>query len=113
MGKSLKLINDIGPQVIETQIRHLTNFLRTELKKINARIITDPNPKARSGITVFNYLDTPAQDLALVEKILQHKVYISIRYTANIGGIRISTHFFNNEADILKLIEVLTKCASN
>lgn len=112
LGKSLKLINQVGPQVVEDQIRHLTDFLWAELEKTNARIITHPAPKARSGITVFNYLDTPAQDLALVEKILEHKVYISIRYTANIGGIRISTHFFNNEDDILKLIETLKVCAS-
>lgn len=107
LGASLKMINALGIETAESHIRHLTSLLRQELGKTQARLVGDPAPQARSGITVFNYFDTPQQDHALVERILQEKIYISMRYTANVGGIRVSTHFFNNEEDMLKLVDAL------
>jgi selenocysteine lyase/cysteine desulfurase len=35
-----------------------------------------------------------------------------MRYTSGVGGIRVSTHFFNNQEDIERLIAVVTKSLS-
>jgi len=114
LGQSLKLINRVGIQTIEQHVRRLTDLLHRELHRIGARVVTKPEPCARSGITIFNYFDTPQADYVLMQKVLQDKVYISMRYTANLGGIRVSTHFYNTEDDVLKLVHSLkrhTGCA--
>ena len=45
----------------------------------------------------------------LLEKILDEKIFISIRYTSGVGGIRVSTHYFNNEDDLDRLVEALKR----
>jgi cysteine desulfurase/selenocysteine lyase len=110
LGASLQLINQVGIAAVERRIRDLTDLLHRELASTRARLVSAPDPAARSGITVFRWSDTPAQDRALVEEIIRHKVYISVRYTSNIGGIRVSSHFFNSEEDVLRLVHTLRRC---
>ncbi|HRI67017.1 MAG TPA: aminotransferase class V-fold PLP-dependent enzyme [Polyangium sp.] len=111
LGASLSLINDVGIGAIEQRIRKLTDLLHDELSKTRARLTSSREPAARSGVTVFQYQASPAEDRALVEEILRQKIYISIRYTSNIGGIRISTHFYNDEDDVLRLVHTLKRIA--
>lgn len=110
LGESLKLINAIGIEKAEQQIRKLTDLLHVELAKMGARIISQEDPAFRSGITSFSYYSDPQKDKALLQKLLNHKIYISLRYTANVGGIRVSTHYYNNEDDILKLVSSIKEC---
>jgi len=104
LGRSLALFNEIGTGVIERHIRKLTGLLHDELHKLGASVVTKPDPELRSGITIFNYYDAHGENLALLEKILEERIFISMRYTSHVGGIRVSTHLFNTEEDIMKLI---------
>ncbi|MBF5058802.1 aminotransferase class V-fold PLP-dependent enzyme [Candidatus Neptunochlamydia vexilliferae] len=105
LGKSLALVNQIGIRNVEKRIRELTNLLHQELNKLNVSKVTKEDGDLRSGITVFSYFNDPEKDLALANQLLKKKIYISLRYTSNLGGLRISTHYFNNEEDIFKLIQ--------
>ncbi len=111
LGASLQVINEVGVPTIERRIRGLTDLLHRELDGTRARLVSARDPAMRSGITVFRWFDTPEQDLALVEAVLRRKIYISLRYTSNIGGIRVSTHLFNDEEDVLALVQALRSCA--
>lgn len=110
LGASLRMINEVGIESVERKVRDLTDLLHRELAGTRARLVSAREPAARSGITVFRWSDTPAQDRALVEEVIRNKVYISVRYTSNVGGIRVSTHFFNNEEDVLRLVHTLKRC---
>lgn len=107
LGKSLKLINSLGMEHAEHQIRKLTDLLLDELGKTRAHLVSKREPGHRSGITVFRYYDRPEEDQALLAELLRQRIYLSIRYTANVGGIRVSTHFFNNEEDVLRMVHAL------
>lgn len=107
LGQSIALINQIGIKNIQKKIEKLTTLLHDELNKLNVHKITQETMQTRSGITVFSYFNDAEKDLALVKSLLKAKIYVSIRYTSHVGGIRISTHFFNNEEDILKLIHAI------
>jgi selenocysteine lyase/cysteine desulfurase len=109
LAASLRLINEIGVAGIEAHIRGLTDRLRSELLRAGARLVSVEDPAARSGITVFRRFDQPAQDQALVERLLDEKVYVSMRYTSGIGGIRVSTHFYNNDEDIDRLVSAIRR----
>jgi len=109
LGKSLKLFNDIGMPAVEKQIRTLTDLLHAELQAIGAHVVTKPDPERRSGITIFTFFETPQQDRELLKRALAENIFISMRYTSRVGGIRVSTHFYNTEEDILSLIASLKR----
>ncbi len=44
-------------------------------------------------------------NLALMEHLLDVRILVSVRYTSGVGGVRVSCHFFNSEADIDRLLE--------
>jgi cysteine desulfurase / selenocysteine lyase len=41
-----------------------------------------------------------------MEHLLVQNVLVSVRYTANVGGIRVSCHYFNSVADVERLLEI-------
>ncbi|NIN69499.1 MAG: aminotransferase class V-fold PLP-dependent enzyme, partial [Anaerolineae bacterium] len=49
LGESLKLTNELGIQIVEEQVRRLTDLLHFELARIGAHVVTDPDPCVRSG----------------------------------------------------------------
>jgi cysteine desulfurase / selenocysteine lyase len=107
LGASLRQINAIGPEVIGAHIRRLTDRLHDALPRAGARLVTKRTPaSARSGITTFTF-DDASRNRAVVQALRDRRVQVSLRYTSNIGGIRVSTHFFNDEQDIDALIENL------
>ena len=66
-----------------------------------------PETKARIVVT-----RPTSANQAVVERILREKIYISLRYTAGIGGIRASTHFYNDEEDVMELVWAVKKAVS-
>jgi cysteine desulfurase/selenocysteine lyase len=107
LGKSLALVNAVGIRNAELHIRRLTDLLHDELEKAGARLISPRHPARRSGITVFRrHLDL-AEDVGLLNRLLEDRIMISIRYTSNIGGLRVASHYYNTEDDIMRLCEAV------
>jgi cysteine desulfurase/selenocysteine lyase len=108
LGASLAQINEIGIHAIHRHILGLSSRLRAGLLEMGARVVSPGGPEeARSGITIFNLFDTPEEDRVLLDELLNRKIYLAQRYTSGIGGIRASTHFFNNEEDVDALLHAL------
>jgi selenocysteine lyase/cysteine desulfurase len=74
---------------------------------LGARIVSPEDHDARSGITIFNMFESPQEDLELLEALLARKIFMAQRYTSGIGGLRASTHFYNNEEDVEALLAAL------
>ncbi|MBI1851008.1 MAG: aminotransferase class V-fold PLP-dependent enzyme, partial [Planctomycetes bacterium] len=109
LAASLQLVNDVGIENAERQIRKLGDLARDELRKIGAHVVSDFDPRARSGITVFSMYRDAKQDRVLVEALSRERIYVAMRFTSNVGGIRVSTHYFNDEEDVMKLIGALKR----
>jgi len=101
--ESLKIVNSIGSKRVEHRVTELALFLRLQLERMGIRVSSPSQQEALSGITIFQLFEDRDADLDALEKLLREKILVSIRYTSNLGGIRVSTHYFNNEDDILKL----------
>jgi selenocysteine lyase/cysteine desulfurase len=99
IGAALDYISEIGLNQITSRIHFLTGFLKNELKKLKLKILSPDEPEFQSGIVVF--LIKNAEQLT--NEFLKRRIYVSPRG----GGIRAAPHFYNNEADLGKLIKVL------
>ncbi len=90
----------IGERVVE-----VANLACESLQRAGARIVSPRMPPHESGIVVF---DVPDRSPAAVRQACSnHQVVVSCRG----GGVRISPHAYNNEADIDRLLEAIASCA--
>jgi cysteine desulfurase/selenocysteine lyase len=109
LGESLRLTNTLGMDAIEEHILQLTDLLVDKLRKAKAVLVSPLEPGARSSIVTFTLGDGVARDTALLGRLLDRRVLISQRYTAGVGGLRVSVHYFNNEDDIAQLADAVRK----
>ena len=105
LAESVGLINQIGIEMIAGHIISLTDSLITALQRQEVRVVTPLEHRYRSGIVTFT-LDSPSENAALIEFLRQEKVLVSLRYTSDVGGVRVACHLFNNQQDIARLVEL-------
>ena len=103
LGASLALVNEIGAAEVERQVLGLAALVRRELEAAGVQIVSRPEPESWSGITTFTVSGDPMEDEALLQQLLEQGIYASRRYTSRVGGIRVSTHYFNDEEDVERL----------
>jgi len=109
LGATLALINDLGIGAIEKYILGLTDLLTDRLRSAGMTVVSPAERPARSGIVTFTLGQGPARDRAALQHLLDRGILISLRYTAGVGGLRVSVHFFNNEDDVRQLAEAVTR----
>lgn len=99
LGGSLRLLGEVGMEIITQRVDHLRSYLRTHLNRARWSVAS---PERGAGITLLMpkfELDVQAAVARLYER--------SIIVGARCGGIRVSTHYYNNEADIHRVLEAL------
>ena len=104
LAASLQMINALRPENIAAHIFRLTELVIAGLDKIGIEIVSPVEPEFRSGIVTFS-LGPSGKNIALMEYLLERKILVSVRYTSGVGGVRVSSHFFNSTADITLLLE--------
>lgn len=103
LGASIEVVESLGIDAVERHVLGLAGLAREELRRVGGRVVSPGAPSARSGITVFRCHEDPARDQALADALLAERVLVAVRYTGAVGGIRVSTHYFNDEEDVMKL----------
>jgi selenocysteine lyase/cysteine desulfurase len=106
LAASLKLINDLGPARIAEHIYQMTDHLIAGLHTLGVDVITPVEREHRSGIVTFS-IGSAEDNLALMERLLDHQVFVSVRYTSHVGGVRGSCHFFNSIEDLDRLLNLI------
>lgn len=104
---SLALVNAIGIGEAERRVLELSAALRAEIDALGLELVSPRD--APSGITVFRSSSDPEDDRRLLSRLLDERVLVSIRYTAGVGGIRVSTHYYNDESDIDRLVSAIRR----
>ena len=107
LAASLRMINDLGPARIEAHVRALTDHLLRGLAALPVRVVTPPDPAHRSGIVTFSVGTNAADNVALMEYLLDRRILVSVRYTSGVGGVRVSSHFFNSLSDLDRLLNAV------
>jgi selenocysteine lyase/cysteine desulfurase len=72
---------------------------------------TPDDPEKHTGLVTFN-TGKHEENQRLHGALAKAGIVVALRYAAGIGGIRVSTHFFNTEEDIEALLGVVKKTLS-
>ncbi len=102
----------MGLAAIEEHILDLTEQLIDRLRAAGATVISPLERSSRSGIVTFSLGHGPARDRECLQRLLDQRILISQRYTAGVGGLRASVHFFNNEDDVRQLTQAVAVLSS-
>lgn len=110
---TLDFLLNVGIDVIEQRVRGLGNYLFDKLHEIGCRLRTPEDKSKRHGLIVystgdhlmdqntFKYFNAPPPN--------EKPIKVSLRYVGGVGGIRVSTHFFNTKEEIDYLVETQQK----
>ena len=105
LNAAIRYISKIGIRHIEKRILNLTDYLINNLQNMNLQILSPiEEKKYRSGIILFKPRKKKSADIVMeLEK--KNRIIVSARGK----GIRVSTHFYNNEEDVDRLIAGLNR----
>jgi selenocysteine lyase/cysteine desulfurase len=97
LGAAVEWMLELGPDAIERRVLDLAAQTRARLTEAGAEA-----PDRGSQIVAARFPDRDASQLAAGLKA--HRIIVAARH----GLLRVSPHFYNNEADIDCLVEALT-----
>ena len=92
LESSVKYLLNFGMENIRKKNQKLSNLFRDELEKISNVVLYGP--------------DDPEK---VVEKLEKQNIILAVREIMEKKIIRVSPHFFNNESDMLKVIDEIRK----
>ena len=92
MAASLNLIHSLGHQNIAEHIYTLTDQLISGLDQLNVNVVTPRKRENRSGIVSFS-VGSAKDNVQLMNRLLEKRILVSVRYTSNVGGVRVPAIF--------------------
>jgi cysteine desulfurase/selenocysteine lyase len=105
LNAAARYISKIGIRHVEKRILNLTDYLIDNLQKMKLEILSPiEERKYRSGIILFK-----ARKKSPIDTVIELEKKSKIIVSARGKGIRVSSHFYNNEDDIDKLITSLKR----
>ena len=108
LESSVKYLLNFGMENIRKKNQKLSNLFRDELEKISDVVLYGPdNPDKRTSIVSFNIKNFDPEKV--VEKLEKQNIILAVREIMEKKIIRVSPHFFNNESDMLKVIDEIKK----
>jgi selenocysteine lyase/cysteine desulfurase len=99
LAASLELMFELGPERIEERVLGLAREVRVRICALGG----EPLPYDNTAIVAARFPGRDASELAA--RLKQQRVLVSARH----GLLRVSTHFYNNEADLDRFTEALSK----
>jgi selenocysteine lyase/cysteine desulfurase len=100
LGAAVNLVSEIGIENVQVRVLELNRLLTSRLAENGWKVLSPlADERARSAETLVQ-VDHPAE---VVRSLFRRGVVV----TEKPEGIRVATHFFNNEDDIERLVEGL------
>jgi cysteine desulfurase / selenocysteine lyase len=100
LGASVDLITNIGIKNIEQRVLELNRHLTDRLSESGWKVLSPIADEGTRSAETLVQADNPA---GVVAKLAERKIVV----TKKPQGIRVATHFFNNEDDIERLVTAL------
>jgi selenocysteine lyase/cysteine desulfurase len=113
LAAAINLLLDVGPENATAHIVRLANRVALAISELGYQVVTPLEDEFRSGITVFRTSNGAEGDIALCEELAARGIDMSVRYTSGIGGLRVSTHVYNDDQDVDRFIDTLVDVQGN
>jgi cysteine desulfurase/selenocysteine lyase len=108
LESSVQYLLNFGMENIRKKNQKLSNIFRDELMKIPNVVLYGPeDPDKRTSIISFNIKNFDSEKI--VQKLEKQNIILAVREIMEKKIIRVSPHFFNNESDMLKVIDEIKK----
>ena len=91
---------DEGPRDVERRVLERGDHLLAGLEQRGLPVVSPLEPEHRSGSITFHMPGGREQELALSRHLDSKNVFIAVRYTSGIGGVRVSPHYFTDLDEI-------------
>ncbi|MFN2622526.1 MAG: aminotransferase class V-fold PLP-dependent enzyme [Chthoniobacterales bacterium] len=103
---AVELLLETGANEISDTIKQLNQSLRDQLAPAGFEFLSPSEEKNQCGILTFRHPRMPSD--ALWEAATKNDIVISLRFDrANRSWLRVSPHFYNTNAEIEKIADVL------
>ncbi|MDZ7640314.1 MAG: aminotransferase class V-fold PLP-dependent enzyme [Bryobacterales bacterium] len=107
MQEAVRLVREIGVGEAEARALRLAGLVRDELRAIGAELLGDENPMANGHIVAARL---PSADPGSVAREMEKDDVI---VSARSGFLRVSPHYYNDEADIERFATALRKALNH
>lgn len=107
LTEAIELQLAIGTEKIETRIKELAKRYMDGLDRLGLRTNSSRDDAHRSGIVAFNFgfrNGSIERERRLIPFLQERNIYVSLRSSTGVGGIRTSIHYYNTEEDIDALL---------
>jgi len=103
---AVELLLEVGANEVSNQSRSLTHSLREQINVAGFEFLSPTGEKNRSGILTFRHPKIAGE--RFLDALTKNDIVVSLRYDrADRGWLRVSPHFYNTEAEITKIAELL------
>ena len=106
---AIELLLQASPTAIAQHVQGLRRRLIDMMQSAGAELVSPDGENDWSGIVTFTLGKGRDRDSACLQELRRQGILISQRYTAGLGGLRVSVHLFNNEEDLDRLVEAVKK----
>ena len=108
LAASIEALLRIGPGEIATRSARLVELTVSALEEAGAEVVT-PGGGPRSSIVTFRSAADIQSERELVAKLLDERIFASLRFTTGVGGIRVAPYFYNDEGDVERLVATVRR----
>jgi selenocysteine lyase/cysteine desulfurase len=103
---AVELLLEVGAKEISNRIGSLTESLRDQIAPAGFEFLSPIEEKNRCGILTFHHPAIASERFA--DALANNDIVVSLRYDrANQGWLRVSPHFYNSEAEMQRMADLL------
>ncbi|MCJ7837518.1 aminotransferase class V-fold PLP-dependent enzyme [Cuneatibacter sp. NSJ-177] len=107
LGETLGLINELGIENVEKKVMENVRLCIDGFRSVGGTLITHDEPEHLSAIVVGRLYQDLETERLVMNRLLERKIFISLRFTNWMGGFRVSCHYFNNKKDFDVLFQAI------
>jgi selenocysteine lyase/cysteine desulfurase len=112
LAEAVDFMNAVGIQNAWKHNKHLAEMFYKNIRQVpGVELLSPSREEYRSSIISFK--SKHATSLKIFSVLQEKKIRVRLISEANLDGIRVSFHIYNNEKEVEKLLDVLREYAAN
>ena len=111
LTKSINLLTDYGMDRVEAHNRKLARKLYDGLSALGMHLSSPAEDQHMAPIITFSFSGLENNDVTREKKLVQylqeHNIFVSLRCSTGVGGVRVSVHYYTPEYYVDRFLEAV------